>query len=845
MLDIFVIFGKSGIVLFTTVNKTLNNLVNGLIKHVFLEERIEQYHTDQLQFKYALDNEFELVYVVGYQKSLTLSYVDKFLDDIQLAFRDKYANLDLHRLITRKRSGPANREALANQRKRLDFCDIIIDDGYNIIDFSEQFVGVYRHCVKAYQSVSMPKPMRSFEASAKSQKTVASIIVKPAPTNGETNKASVVKAPSTILSKIISGAKPKSDGPKPKKTKPFQEKKKGKAARQWELNGSNPDEFDFSKRPSENAPETVNTASIAKNTDIDMRHTSLELSESSSSSEDEEDSADGPSYLSSLWGKISNKKAITQEDLKPILANLKDHLTSKNVATEVAEKLCESVAIKLEGQQLTTWMGLKSLVKKSLEESLLRILTPNRVINILRDIQAKPNPPYVIVFCGVNGVGKSTNLAKIANWLMSNKMRVLIIACDTFRAGAIEQLRTHVQALKSTYDDAVELFERGYGKDSAGIAMEGINYARSRGFNCVLIDTAGRMQDNEPLMRQLAKLIKVNVPDLTLFVGEALVGNEAVDQLTKFNNALIDCGCHAQDSTRSAINGIVLTKFDTIDDKVGAAISMTYVTGQPIVFVGVGQTYRDLKQLDAKFLMRSSDLVAATLACLCLARCSLVPYCFITRSSYRNTSVPPNYILAWGMFEIVVSSLELATGMVIPMTHLYLLAHDLRLHGEHVKAKLAEAQCKIGHIPTIISQYTKHCSNTHNNIINDSHNERSFHASTFNMAMGRANIRLPHDVNRILYVTNLPYNLKADELYEIFGKFGAIRQIRVGSTSDSKGRAFVVYEDIFDAKNAYDHLNGFNVCGRYIVLQYFKQSKSQPEPRRKVERQTLDALVER
>lgn len=136
--------------------------------------------------------------------------------------------------------------------------------------------------------------------------------------------------------------------------------------------------------------------------------------------------------------------------------------------------------------------------------------------------------------------------------------------------------------------------------------MEGIRYATQNGYNVCLVDTAGRMQGNEPLMKQLAKLIKVNEPDLTLFVGEALVGNEAVDQLVNFNKSLLDNGCrNASNSSVSAINGIVLTKFDTIDDQVGAAISMTYITGQPIVFVGVGQTYKDLKQLNAKAVVRA------------------------------------------------------------------------------------------------------------------------------------------------------------------------------------------------------------------------------------------------
>jgi len=148
----------------------------------------------------------------------------------------------------------------------------------------------------------------------------------------------------------------------------------------------------------------------------------------------------------------------------------------------------------------------------------------------------------------------------------------------------------------------VQLYEKGYGKDAAGIAMEAIKFAHDTRVDVVLVDTAGRMQDNEPLMRSLSKLIKVNNPDLVLFVGEALVGNEAVDQLVKFNQSLAD---YSSNENPHIIDGIVLTKFDTIDDKVGAAISMTYITGQPIVFVGTGQTYADLKAINVNAVVNS------------------------------------------------------------------------------------------------------------------------------------------------------------------------------------------------------------------------------------------------
>jgi len=321
---------------------------------------------------------------------------------------------------------------------------------------------------------------------------------------------------------------------------------------------------------------------------------------------DDSSSSKSGGGMFSMFTNLVGNKAITREDLEPVLAKLRDNLIAKNVAAEVANDLTESVMVTLEGSVMGTFQSLARTVKDALTQSLYKLLTPKRRIDVLRDVMdAKENRrPYVITFCGVNGVGKSTNLAKICFWLIENKFSVLIAACDTFRAGAVEQLRTHTKRLNSLHpahenkgQQMVQLYEKGYGKDAAGIAMEAINYARDSHIDVVLVDTAGRMQDNEPLMRALAKLIAVNAPDLVLFVGEALVGNEAIDQLVKFNAALAD---HSANDNPHTIDGIVLTKFDTIDDKVGSAISMTYISGQPIVFVGTGQTYPDLKSLDAK-----------------------------------------------------------------------------------------------------------------------------------------------------------------------------------------------------------------------------------------------------
>jgi len=145
-------------------------------------------------------------------------------------------------------------------------------------------------------------------------------------------------------------------------------------------------------------------------------------------------------------------------------------------------------------------------------------------------IAAYPDAQKVV---GVNGVGKSTSLSKVCYYLKSKGIKVMIAACDTFRSGAVEQLNQHAKVLD------VDLFQKGYAKDPASVAKEAIKYGTENGYDCVLIDTAGRMQNNEPLMRALAKLVSNNEPDLVLFVGEALVGNDGIDQLSMFDRVCV------------------------------------------------------------------------------------------------------------------------------------------------------------------------------------------------------------------------------------------------------------------------------------------------------------------
>ena len=227
-------------------------------------------------------------------------------------------------------------------------------------------------------------------------------------------------------------------------------------------------------------------------------------------------------------------------------------------------------------------------------------MTPKRNIDILKEALAskKRGQVYSIAFIGVNGVGKSTSLAKTAYYLKSKgNLNVMLAGCDNFRSGAIEQLATHAKCL------GIPLYEKGYKDDPAIIAKEALIEAKKKNFDVVLIDTAGRMQDNKGLMTQLAKLVHINQPNVVLFVGEALVGNDSIDQLTKFNQSLIDFAVNS--ANPRTIDGIVLTKFDTVDEKVGTAINMVHQSGKPIVFVGVGQKYPHLRKLNVPTIVNA------------------------------------------------------------------------------------------------------------------------------------------------------------------------------------------------------------------------------------------------
>jgi len=292
------------------------------------------------------------------------------------------------------------------------------------------------------------------------------------------------------------------------------------------------------------------------------------------------------------------KSNIDREAMQPIIGSVREKLLERNVTSEVADVILRKVVESIVGTEVTSWESLSTVLERALEAAIIRLLSSVAKVDVLADIQEAKisRRPYVIAFIGVNGVGKSTSLSKLVYWLKQQNLSVMVAACDTFRAGAVEQLRTHCQRL------GCALFERGYERDPATIAQQAIQQAIRQGTDVVMIDTAGRMQDNDPLMRSLAKLLTMNKPDLTLFVGEALVGGDGVSQIVEFERRLL---AFASSKKNRIIDGIFLSKFDTIDDKVGTALSLVYMSSVPILFVGVGQTYEDIRRFEAQTVARA------------------------------------------------------------------------------------------------------------------------------------------------------------------------------------------------------------------------------------------------
>ncbi|KAI3954370.1 hypothetical protein MKW92_028730 [Papaver armeniacum] len=608
MLEQLLIFTRGGLILwaYKELETALKGSpINTLIRLCFLEERSadSSYNYEApgaaYTLKWTFNNDLGLIFVAVYQKILHLLYVDDLLalvkEEFSKIYDPKKTNYDeFDNVFPQLRKEVEDRAELLKISKQVERANPVASgkkngqaaatgrrsDGKNGNGSSKD---------DGEDSDSAKERKENGNPNGHDQKGVEETVV--VNDNSKENKYSVAFDVDKLLSKCRSKGeknKPKSDVPKvPPKEKPKKMATKNKPT-ESKLNCSDlVDEMGIENVVAENLGKSL----------MDQGDTGSD--EDKVAGKDPKLNEKTKGWLSSIFQSIAGKENLEKSDLEPALKALKDRLLTKNVAEEIAEKLCESVAASLVGKQLASFTRVSSTVKAAMEDAVVRILTPKRSINVLRDVYAakEQGRPYVITFVGVNGVGKSTNLAKIAYWLQEQKdISVMMAACDTFRSGAVEQLRTHARRLQ------IPIFEKGYEKDPAIVAKQAIQEARRNGYDVVLVDTAGRMQDNEPLMRALSKLVSLNSPDLVLFVGEALVGNDSVDQLSKFNQKLADLSASP---SSSVIDGIVLTKFDCIDDKVGAALSMVYVSGAPVMFVGCGQSYKDLTSLKVKNIVKT------------------------------------------------------------------------------------------------------------------------------------------------------------------------------------------------------------------------------------------------
>lgn len=285
------------------------------------------------------------------------------------------------------------------------------------------------------------------------------------------------------------------------------------------------------------------------------------------------------SGLKGLVNKVTTTE-LKAESLRPVLSEFKVSLVENDVAFPVAEQICDSMEKRLNGVQVKRLEDRKKTVEKNLHDVLLETMRTNHNIDLLKAVEEKrkKNEPFVIVFVGINGTGKTTTIAKVAHFLNKKDYSVVLACSDTYRAGSIEQLEEHAKRL------GLRMIKHKYGADPAAVAYDTISHAKSHGINVVLIDTAGRMQTNKNLMNELAKIKRIVNPDLTILTVDSLTGNDAVIQAEEFHKSV-------------GIDATILTKVDA-DVKGGSALSVTYITKKPILFIGIGQTYDDLEEFN-------------------------------------------------------------------------------------------------------------------------------------------------------------------------------------------------------------------------------------------------------
>ena len=293
-----------------------------------------------------------------------------------------------------------------------------------------------------------------------------------------------------------------------------------------------------------------------------------------------------PKVLRRVVARITRRE-LTPADVEDVIWELQVGLLESDVAVPVSDKIIDRTKELLTGRKLGLTEDPKKLVEEILRQAIREVLSTEKKVDVLELIKAKraKGEPAVFVFLGINGHGKTTTVAKLAKYIVDHGYKPLLAAADTFRAAGIEQLEIHADRL------GLEVVKQKRGADAAAVAFDAIAHAKAKGFDVVLIDTAGRMQTDVNLMDEMKKIVRVSKPDLKIFIGDALTGNDAVEQAATFDKAV-------------GIDGSILCKMDA-DARGGAALSITQVTGKPILFLGTGQDYKDLVEFDPDFLLKA------------------------------------------------------------------------------------------------------------------------------------------------------------------------------------------------------------------------------------------------
>ena len=305
-----------------------------------------------------------------------------------------------------------------------------------------------------------------------------------------------------------------------------------------------------------------------------------------SRSKDKDDKKDVSADGEATGGLFSfvREKTISEKHVEDILWELEMELLQGDVAMEVATEVVDNVKNDLVGKKIKRSNDITEYTFLALRNAVSDIIDiPGKSMTEMIEEKKAQGEPLVVMFVGINGTGKTTTIGKLANYYLKKGYTPVIAASDTFRAGAIEQVTYHADNV------GVKIIKHKKGSDPAAVAFDAVEHAKAQGKELVLIDTAGRMQTNVNLMDEMKKIKRVANPDLVIFVGDALTGNDATEQAIKFNDAI-------------DIDGVILTKADA-DSKGGASLSIGYVIQKPIMFLGVGQGYDDIKEYDAEWML--------------------------------------------------------------------------------------------------------------------------------------------------------------------------------------------------------------------------------------------------